>query len=107
MGLGQYELSARHGPGLVTLQTVEAGTDKKLWPKTVVSLEDSLEWERGSVQRVLDGGDPTVKRAADEPPIVIPIPAAIPEQDRAAAREAAVRVAAEVLAAYARETRGD
>lgn len=45
-----------------------------LTPLAVAAIEHALEWESGSVQAILDGGEPTPHRRADDIP---PMPTGI------------------------------
>lgn len=65
--LSKEEAARRGGMSVKTWTSVEDG--KPVRTTTYVGVEDALEWKRGSVSAVLDGGDatPLEPRADDEP----------------------------------------
>lgn len=56
----QADVQARGGPSGRTLQLVEHGKVTSLRQHTKSGLEDALGWARGSVDRILAGGDPVL-----------------------------------------------
>ena len=64
--LSKEEAARRGGMSVKTWTSVEEG--KPVRPTTYVGVEDALEWKRGSVSAVLDGGDamPVEPPADDE-----------------------------------------
>lgn len=62
----QIELSSAGGPGLSTLSKIERGVQLSYEDQVIWRLEQALQWESGSVQAILDGGQPTVKNAAPD-----------------------------------------
>lgn len=62
-GLSQPDVHARGGPSVSVLSKIETGA-RAYGDRVIVKLEDALGWERGSVQAILDGGEPTVKTLA-------------------------------------------
>lgn len=54
--LSKEEAARRGGMSVKTWTNVEDG--RPVRDTTYVGIEDSLEWERGSVAAILDGGDP-------------------------------------------------
>ena len=66
--LTQGEVSASGGPSISTLRLIEGALQPSGFrPAILRALERALQWERGSVRAVLDGGDPTPLTAGDEP----------------------------------------
>lgn len=65
--LSKEEASRRGGINVKTWTAVENG--EKVRTTTYVGVEDALEWKRGSVNAILDGGDatPLEPPAEDEP----------------------------------------
>lgn len=82
--LSKEEAARRGGMSVKTWTAVETG--KEVRATTYVGVEDALEWKRGSVSAILDGGDPTPL----EPPV----------EDEPAEVEYAVRVLELVRAQY-------
>jgi pimeloyl-ACP methyl ester carboxylesterase len=66
LGVTQSDLV---GPGLslTSIAKLEAGRSTRYRGSTIRALEDALGWERGSVQRVLEGGAPALRTAAETP----------------------------------------
>jgi hypothetical protein len=69
--LTQHGVTVRGGPSVATVRNIEAAAAERYRGSTFTQLEDALGWERGSVDAILDGGDPTLlpasHTAADEP----------------------------------------
>lgn len=65
LGRTQEEIAADGGPSTTTLTNVEGARAAEYRPKTLRKLEVALGWTRGSVERVLAGGDPEL---VDQPP---------------------------------------
>lgn len=59
--LGQHELAARGGPSTATVRNIEAAAQTSYRGRTYSQLEDALNWARGSVEKVLAGGSPTIQ----------------------------------------------
>jgi transcriptional regulator with XRE-family HTH domain len=57
-GLSQVKLSERAGVGRTVIQTIERGGGFDRVTSTLLSLEVALDWKRGSVESILNGGDP-------------------------------------------------
>jgi transcriptional regulator with XRE-family HTH domain len=70
LGLSKEEAARRGGLSVKTWTSVETG--QKVRPTTYVGVEDALEWKRGSVSAVLDGGDATpLDPPAEDAPIEV------------------------------------
>jgi transcriptional regulator with XRE-family HTH domain len=54
------------GISLRTLGDIETGRRERYDPATVATLEQALQWKTGSVQHIIDGGDPTEQNPATE-----------------------------------------
>ncbi|TDB86442.1 hypothetical protein E1264_17745 [Actinomadura sp. KC216] len=61
LGVTQAELSAQNGgrPSLATIGLIERGDRASVRRGVLRDLEDALRWERGSVEAVIAGRDPT------------------------------------------------
>ncbi|MYS21355.1 Helix-turn-helix domain-containing protein [Streptomyces sp. DvalAA-14] len=57
-GLSQVKLSELAGVGRTVIQTIERGGGFDRVTSTLRSLEVALDWKRGSIESILDGGDP-------------------------------------------------
>ncbi|MCG5464308.1 helix-turn-helix domain-containing protein [Micromonospora sp. MED01] len=60
LGLSQRQVAERGPIAKRTVVSVENGHQERLQDRTITALERALEWDTGSVQRVLDGGKPVV-----------------------------------------------
>lgn len=58
--LSQPDIAARGGPSVSVLSKIETGS-RRYGDRVIIKLEDTLGWERGSVQAILDGGEPALK----------------------------------------------
>jgi transcriptional regulator with XRE-family HTH domain len=70
LGMTQNELQMAGGPSSAVLRYIESGKETKPSTRTIKALERALDWEQGSVQAILSGGDPTIvgtTRASDFP----------------------------------------
>ncbi|ANA85505.1 hypothetical protein PBI_BLUEBERRY_43 [Gordonia phage Blueberry] len=66
LGLSQLDVWKAGGPSNSTLTGIENGTAPKVSPSTMRKLDAALQWEEGSANRTLEGGEPTpVERSAD------------------------------------------
>jgi hypothetical protein len=59
LGLTQEDLRAAGGPSTATQRLIEGGRQDRYQPSILAREERALQWERGSVRRILAGGDPT------------------------------------------------
>lgn len=59
LGLTQTELAAVAGVSIRTVQTFERGAYRVRLPIRARSIEEALGWHPGSVERILQGGEPT------------------------------------------------
>lgn len=64
LGLTWTEVAAADGSSVKTLHSVRT-EGHAIKPPTRRAIETGLQWARGSVQRILDGGDPVPLRGAD------------------------------------------
>jgi transcriptional regulator with XRE-family HTH domain len=65
LGLSQQDLVSRSGLSRTTVQKLWQGDDTYAPSRrTRVAIEDALDWAPGSVEAVLAGGEPTVRREA-------------------------------------------
>lgn len=85
------DLAARTGLGVRTLSDLERGARDNYSAETLSAVEAVLGWAPGSVQRILDGGDPTREQDDDLAAVL----AAWPQLDARARR--ALRAVAEIL----------
>ncbi len=83
LGMTQEDVRAAGGPSTATMRLIEGGHQSRYQPVILGRLETALKWERGSVRRILAGGDPVA--ASDEPLPVAPQPAPLPVADDAEA----------------------
>ena len=58
LGLTQEEVRAAGGPSTATQRLIEGGHQSRYQPRILAALETGLKWQRGSVRRILAGGDP-------------------------------------------------
>lgn len=90
--LSKEEAARRGGMSVKTWTAVEDG--KPVRTTTYVGVEDALEWKRGSVSAVLDGGDATpLEPSADAEPIEVEYAARVLELVRAQYGEEVYRAA--------------
>ena len=70
----QEDVRAAGGPSTATQRLIEGGHQSRYQPVILGRLETALKWERGSVRRILAGGDPVP--VSDEPAraILEPVP---------------------------------
>lgn len=72
--LTQADVQELDGPSTATLRLIEGGKHTDFRGGTGASLEQALQWQPGSIDRVLEGGDPEpigsapVDRVQDSPP---------------------------------------
>jgi len=64
LGLTQIEVAQRGPLSLDRVQSIEGAKRSSYRLATLLALERALEWERGSVERVLAGGEPGVAAKA-------------------------------------------
>jgi hypothetical protein len=69
LGLTQEDARAAGGPSTATLRLIEGALQDSYQPSTLRELEKALRWERGSVVRILAGGDPVPQRDLRAVPI--------------------------------------
>lgn len=92
LGLSKEEAARRGRLSVKTWTSVENGKEVRL--TTYVGVEDALDWKRGSVGAVLDGGDPTpVEPPAEDEPIEVEHAARVLELVRAQYGEEVYRAA--------------
>lgn len=58
IGLTQEEVRAAGGPSTATMRLIEGGLQDSYRPGVLADLERALQWEHGSVDLVIAGGDP-------------------------------------------------
>ncbi|MFF0080250.1 multiprotein-bridging factor 1 family protein [Streptomyces canus] len=59
MGLSRRQLSEEAGVSEKSIQTAEEGrTPRARWPQSLRLIENALRWEHGSMERILEGGEP-------------------------------------------------
>lgn len=75
------EVAARAGIHRETLRQIRIGNGD-IRPLSATGIEDALEWEHGSIDTVLDGGEPTPLggRPAPEPTVAEPTIAQLADQ---------------------------
>ena len=83
LGLTQEEVSAAGGPSTPSLRVIERGQQSRYKPASLRRLENALQWQRGSVRAILDGGEPVPVAGS-----AAPAPAAPPHQPAAGAAPA-------------------
>lgn len=67
--LTQAQIAHRSGISLDRIQAIEGAKSDRYRRVTLMALEQALEWEPGSIDEILAGGDPTPagqQRTADE-----------------------------------------
>lgn len=90
--LSKEEAARRGGMSVKTWTSVENG--KEVRPTTYVGVESALEWKRGSVGAVLDGGDATpLEPPADDEPVEVEYAARVLELVRTQYGEEVYRAA--------------
>jgi hypothetical protein len=67
LGLTQEDVRVEGGPSTATMRLIEGALQEGYQPATLRDLEKALQWEHGSVMRILNGGDPVLASAAPEP----------------------------------------
>ena len=72
LGMTQEDVRAAGGPSTATMRLIEGGLQSRYQPVILGRLETALKWERGSVRRILAGGDPVP--VSEEPPVPEPAP---------------------------------
>jgi transcriptional regulator with XRE-family HTH domain len=60
LGLSQRELAEKIGVSKATITDHERGERGSLHPSNAAALERTLQWEAGSIDRIMNGGDPTL-----------------------------------------------
>ena len=58
LGLTQEDARAAGGPSTATMRLIEGALQRSYQPATLRDLENVLRWGRGSVRKILAGGDP-------------------------------------------------
>jgi len=76
LGMTQEDVRAAGGPSTATMRLIEGGHQSRYQPVILGRLETALKWERGSVRRILAGGDPVP--VSDEPARTVLEPAPDP-----------------------------
>lgn len=71
MGITQPQLGAAAGVSRATVQNIEAGQEFARVTPTLRVIERTLNWQEGSIELVLAGGDPVAVGAA--PPVPEPV----------------------------------
>ena len=97
LGMTQEDVRAAGGPSTATQRLSEGNLQSRYQPVILGRLETALKWERGSVRRILAGGDPVLTPDALAPALLSAAPEPVPElpaDDDADAMESAVIVAA-------------
>jgi hypothetical protein len=59
LGMTQEDARSAGGPSTATMRLLEGALQRSYQPSTLRDLEKVLQWERGSVRRILAGGDPS------------------------------------------------
>lgn len=67
LGMTQNQVQMAGGPSAAAVRYIEAGKETRPTARTINALERALGWTSGSIQVILDGGDPTVFEGAAEP----------------------------------------
>lgn len=65
-GLSQEKLADLAGVSEGSVQNLESGKPRTRMPQTMAKIEPHLGWAAGSARAILDGGEPTPARAADD-----------------------------------------
>jgi hypothetical protein len=94
LGMTQEDVRFAGGPSTATMRLIEGALQQSYQPATLRDLEKALQWERGSVIRVLSGGEPSVVTPASAPvaPSLLPASAAMEEAMRSHLQELEWRV---------------
>jgi transcriptional regulator with XRE-family HTH domain len=71
MRITQPQLGAAVGVGRATVQNIESGQEYARVTPTLRAIERALDWQEGSIELVLAGGDPV---ALGAPPLPEPVP---------------------------------
>jgi DNA-binding XRE family transcriptional regulator len=79
LGLTQEQAAARLEIAKSTIGFIETGKPRKKVTSTIRAYAELVGWDRGSVNVVLDGGDPSPPSAPEEP--VEPRPAVSPDAE--------------------------
>jgi transcriptional regulator with XRE-family HTH domain len=59
LGVSRRQLSERAGVSEKAIQTAEEGrVPRARWPQSLRLMESAIRWEAGSMQRILEGGEP-------------------------------------------------
>ena len=58
LGMTQEDVRGAGGPSTATVRLIEGALQQGYQPATLRDLEKALQWERGSVARILAGGNP-------------------------------------------------
>jgi hypothetical protein len=66
LGLTQEDVRSAGGPSTATMRLIEGALQTSYQPAILARLENALGWRRGSVRRILAGGDPEI---ADAEPV--------------------------------------
>ena len=74
LGMTQEDVRAAGGPSTATQRLIEGALQSRYQPVILGRLETALKWERGSVRRVLAGGDPVPASDESAPAILEPVP---------------------------------
>jgi len=64
LGLNQQDVAQQGGPGTGTMVLIENARKKYYRPRVLASLEHVLGWRRGSIHRILNGGEPELDELA-------------------------------------------
>ena len=72
LGATQEDIRAAGGPSTATQRLIEGALQSRYQPVILGRLETALKWERGSVRRILAGGNPVP--VSDEPAVPEPAP---------------------------------
>ncbi len=72
LGLTQEDVRAAGGPSTASIRLIEGALQHAYQPATLRDLERALQWERGSVARILAGGDPVPGVTIQLPPAIAP-----------------------------------
>ena len=78
LGLTQEDVRAAGGPSTASIRLIEGALQRAYQPATLRDLERALQWERGSVARILAGGDPLPLGDVPAPRSPVQVPSAAP-----------------------------
>jgi len=91
LGMTQEDVRAAGGPSTATQRLIEGGHQDRYQPAILAREEKALEWQRGSIRRILAGGDPVpVSDAPAAPPQIAPAPVPQADDDAEAASSARI-----------------